>query len=512
MTQTYASFGQALRALREERGFDYHDVAERSGVAKAKVRDWEDNKTRPSHGHLKRLFGVFRQLENFRHLLDAPLLLPPIRRPDQPTPASALQRMNWAKDHWRKDPDIPVGGPDGMIARMTETFGDAAAIHVLQALRSQVRHEALQRQTQPLTASLAERVNATQSSLARPSQVLVPLRPPEGWVRPPEPSPVATTDAIQAPPKALPVLLEAPQASTSFLPSPVAHPPARPEPMTIAPDRYGRDLPHEIHRREQRFFEIACQHPEWSQRLVNDQVRTELGWGVQPATKRKLMAKARGIRPGTQTNRATWGKARRHQEKNPTRVAPFAARPTVSSRPAPAGSSRRTPPASSRRRTPDGSHPRSTPDMEIRVAYAYQVVQPEQSRDDLRELVRQKFGVGIAAASAAEIIHRARQLAAGLRRTRPELGPSPAPSPPPTRATRTVQASVGPPPVRAAGAGRQSEIETAFQLLLETLPDLRTVEITADGTIQYTEIEPTERRSQLSLPNGATSGALRRTP
>jgi transcriptional regulator with XRE-family HTH domain len=63
------TFGQALRKIRTERGLSHKEVADRVGVRKEQVRQWEEDTTFPSNFHLKKLYGTFSTLRFFTTLM-----------------------------------------------------------------------------------------------------------------------------------------------------------------------------------------------------------------------------------------------------------------------------------------------------------------------------------------------------------------------------------------------------------------------------------------------------------
>lgn len=64
-----ATFGDILRSERLKFNMSYSDVAPRAGVSRDTVKQWEENKGWPDRAQLKRLFGSFRRLRHFVHLL-----------------------------------------------------------------------------------------------------------------------------------------------------------------------------------------------------------------------------------------------------------------------------------------------------------------------------------------------------------------------------------------------------------------------------------------------------------
>jgi len=65
------SFGQALKKIRTERGLTHKEVADRVGVKKSTVREWEEDAVTPSNFHLKKLYGTFSTLRFFTSLLSS---------------------------------------------------------------------------------------------------------------------------------------------------------------------------------------------------------------------------------------------------------------------------------------------------------------------------------------------------------------------------------------------------------------------------------------------------------
>lgn len=63
------SFGQALKKIRTERGMSHKDVADRVGVKRSTIKEWEEDKVTPSNLHLKKLYGTFSNLRFFTMLL-----------------------------------------------------------------------------------------------------------------------------------------------------------------------------------------------------------------------------------------------------------------------------------------------------------------------------------------------------------------------------------------------------------------------------------------------------------
>lgn len=57
------------------------------------------------------------------------------------TELSVGDRLQWAREQWRKNPDLSVNGPRGMYARMMEVFGVAAKTEQLAQVRAEVRRE-----------------------------------------------------------------------------------------------------------------------------------------------------------------------------------------------------------------------------------------------------------------------------------------------------------------------------------------------------------------------------------
>lgn len=103
-------------------------------------------------------------------------------------------------------------------------------------------------------------------------------------------------------------------------------------------------------QREARFLEISREHPDWPQARVNVMVREELGAGVNPKAIKRLSAKARGLKPGSQGKRATWSKALAKASRAGAKASVPPA-PPPSPPPSPASTTRT-------RRQPPSGHPR----------------------------------------------------------------------------------------------------------------------------------------------------------
>lgn len=87
---------------------------------------------------------------------------PPSAKPQAASPAI---RLGWARDEWRRDPDCPVVGENGMLKRMLARFGEAASSDVLYRTWSEVK-AAIEREakskerSKPIAASLAPKLQA----------------------------------------------------------------------------------------------------------------------------------------------------------------------------------------------------------------------------------------------------------------------------------------------------------------------------------------------------------------
>jgi hypothetical protein len=161
---------------------------------------------------------------------------------------------------------------------------------------------------------------------------------------------------------------------------------------------------------------------------------------------KRLMAKARGIRPGTRDHRATYGKSVGLKVKRAAK--------TVA--PEPVESTGKTTPAG----------------KTVRVEFARTVATKGMTVADLNALVRKRFGFGVNRIEASAILK-----AAGTER--------------PYRRSGTDRSRARP----VVNGG----IVAAIQKLVAAVPGISSLTIAPDGSVEYTMREVVERKGRVRL-------------
>lgn len=123
---SYQTFGSALQGLRNERGLSLHTLADRAGVHKHLLRDFEADLKRPTPQQFKRLVGSLRTLEAYRVLLD--------KRPELPV----QEQLTHARDLWKEQPQLPVAD---MVNCLAKQFGSSLSLPTLHSLKRRLEQE-----------------------------------------------------------------------------------------------------------------------------------------------------------------------------------------------------------------------------------------------------------------------------------------------------------------------------------------------------------------------------------
>lgn len=263
------TFGEASRRARKDSGVSLHKVALRAHVSTREAARWEADKGLPTPQQMRRVFGLLPALGRYWIMLGKAthkgeaMMQPATTNGTNGHRASASERLSWAKEVLRKEPETSMSGTGGLLDQMVKRFGEGASVEALHRVRSELREEQA-REQRPLGASLGERAAAA-------------LR--------------AMTPGTAAPP-----------------PVPF-HPPTGEPPMA----RLSSDdrSPEAVQKRRARWLEIAKLHPDWALKKVNAQCIKDVGGGIGPFAQMELMAKARGIDPHAIKGRVTWKRAQK---------------------------------------------------------------------------------------------------------------------------------------------------------------------------------------------------------
>jgi transcriptional regulator with XRE-family HTH domain len=201
------TFGEALRTIRQQRGFTRRQVARQAGCAERVIEKVEDGKAPLQPVQIKRVVGMLRQLDHYKDLPMMPPAPPPMRpadpEADEPEPTtkrkrvSSVGRLLWATRLWREDLNIPINGDDGMLAQMQAQFGEGAPLTDLQNLRNNIRHELARKareesRDKPLGASIQDRIAPPPTPMPPPARVM--SKPPPAPPPPPSEDPMPMKD------------------------------------------------------------------------------------------------------------------------------------------------------------------------------------------------------------------------------------------------------------------------------------------------------------------------------
>lgn len=209
----FQTWGQALAHCRIDRGLSHRDVADRCGVNKEAVRDWEMGLSVPTRPQLKRMQNLcFRQIRYFTYLLPAELRKPPEVKPADPDEAFVPEQEEGPPPpELAKPRKEPKTFPEALRrAREEEGLSHGDIAEILDVVAAAVQHWESDR-TRPYVHNYEKLLQLFPSigNVPRPKDMRVlraaakqpaPTPPPARVAPPAPPAPPATAAAAPPPP------------------------------------------------------------------------------------------------------------------------------------------------------------------------------------------------------------------------------------------------------------------------------------------------------------------------